>query len=275
MNPRKKKSRPSRAHDQCWISRTTTPHRLRTGIRFAHFYEAILITEGKGSQRINNQHVPIKKGDLLLIRPQDDHQILPKHSSQLSVIAVFIHDRFIDRLARRYFSNTSFIFSKHMLMPAQISLAVAVQRRVEAHIAELDENKQSIFAVELFIMNLINDTASSVPVTAFPNIPDWMQEALAAVLDPAVFVLGPAGFVEACHRCPAYVSRSVSKYMGRTVTDVVNDARILYACQRLTTTRDEIVRIASDCGFSSLSHFYKVFSDHTGTPPGRYRVTHR
>jgi len=257
------------------MSRTKAPHRIRTGIRFPHFYVVILVTGGTGFHKVNHQRCPLKKGDLLLIRPQDDHQILKKHSSQLSVISVFIHDRFIDRLARRYFSNTSFVFSKHMLMPTQISLGAPVQRRIEARIAEIDKNKQSIFAVELFIMNLINDTASSAPVTAFPNIPDWMKEALEAVQDPAVFVLGPPGFVKACHRCPAYVSRSVRKYMGKTVTDVVNDARILYACRRLNTSRDEIVRIASDCGFSSLSHFYKVFSDHTGTPPNRYRVTHR
>jgi AraC family transcriptional regulator, melibiose operon regulatory protein len=44
---------------------------------------------------------------------------------------------------------------------------------------------------------------------------------------------------------------------------------------RLVQTDDSVVNVALDCGFSNLSHFYKVFAGRFHTTPRRYRLRQR
>ena len=68
-----------------------------------------------------------------------------------------------------------------------------------------------------------------------------------------------------------YVEREVKRLTGHTITDVVNQARMAWASYMLIYSDMEIIDLAEACGFGSQSRFYKVFRDHFGMPPARYR----
>ena len=48
--------------------------------------------------------------------------------------------------------------------------------------------------------------------------------------------------------------------------------RLEWAAGQLQTTEDSLSAIAFKSGFSDQSHFTRAFKQHTGHPPGRFRV---
>ncbi len=63
--------------------------------------------------------------------------------------------------------------------------------------------------------------------------------------------------------------------MGRSIHDEIIRARLLCACQLLTTTADPIRTVATASGFASAPRFHQVFRTHLGMPPTDYRRRHR
>ncbi|MFA7185827.1 MAG: helix-turn-helix transcriptional regulator, partial [Victivallales bacterium] len=64
-------------------------------------------------------------------------------------------------------------------------------------------------------------------------------------------------------------------FTGMTPLQVINLYRMEYAAVQLRMTSKEITDIASECGFDSLSHFYRVFKSFFKLPPGNYRKRYR
>lgn len=56
--------------------------------------------------------------------------------------------------------------------------------------------------------------------------------------------------------------------------DYLNRKRIERACQYLTDGSKNISYIASECGFSTIPYFTRVFTKVMGTTPGKYRACH-
>ena len=83
---------------------------------------------------------------------------------------------------------------------------------------------------------------------------------------------GVRALFELAGRTPEHVARTLKKHTGKTPTDLVNEARMAYASGQLQTTTREILDIAMESGFSSLSHFYALFRRTFGLSPHRYRL---
>ncbi|MDH7552893.1 MAG: helix-turn-helix domain-containing protein [Spirochaetota bacterium] len=84
---------------------------------------------------------------------------------------------------------------------------------------------------------------------------DLSREGLAAMID-----LHPDTF-----------SRLFKTYTGKSLPDYINELRINYARELLTSTSDSIVTIAFKTGFESLSTFNRAFHKILNTTPTAYR----
>lgn len=54
-------------------------------------------------------------------------------------------------------------------------------------------------------------------------------------------------------------------------TQLLQSIRVHRAAERLAFSSDPVIEIAAECGYQSLSHFYRVFARHTGVTPLEYR----
>ncbi len=70
---------------------------------------------------------------------------------------------------------------------------------------------------------------------------------------------------------PQGFSRFFKATTGRTFVSFVNRMRITEACRLLASTRDDILTISLQCGYSNLSNFNRRFSALKGTTPSQYR----
>ena len=69
----------------------------------------------------------------------------------------------------------------------------------------------------------------------------------------------------------AHVNRLFKKETGSTLSKYFTLLRLDYAKKLIETTSDSILDISISSGFSSLSHFTKLFDSNYGNTPAKYR----
>ncbi len=74
---------------------------------------------------------------------------------------------------------------------------------------------------------------------------------------------------------PDYAATLFKKTFGTTIVTFITRHRVAHAQRLLLTTDDQIISIASESGFDSLSRFNRAFKQFTGTTPREYRKTTR
>lgn len=73
----------------------------------------------------------------------------------------------------------------------------------------------------------------------------------------------------------AYMRQLFKSQVGTTPKQYILDIRLQHASQMLAETTKKVTKITSDCGFSNLAHFSRVFRAKFGESPIEYRASHR
>jgi AraC-like DNA-binding protein len=76
------------------------------------------------------------------------------------------------------------------------------------------------------------------------------------------------------HVTPAAFSRAFKRLVGKSFSLYVNDLRVAEACLALGRSDRPIARIATQCGFGTLSNFNVQFRRRLGMTPRAYRSGH-
>ncbi len=240
--------------------------------------EIVYIEAGECVHKINSKTQNLKRGDLFIIRPEVDSHRLIKGEKPVTLLQILFNRRSYDFLNRRYFTHDrgKAIWHKKTEEPLLFSLNIAQRVWMENSFNHLLTGRNSRFELERFIMNLTDTlTAEKNEGKKSESEDNWLDFALREILEPVHFQKGTKGFVELCGRSHEHVERELKKKTDHTIIDVVNKARMGWASYTLTFTNMEIIDIAYDCGFSSISHFYRLFTQEYGVAPSRYRKTFR
>jgi len=70
-----------------------------------------------------------------------------------------------------------------------------------------------------------------------------------------------------------YLLRLFHRELGKTVRRVLMDVRISKAAQLLKASATPIKQVASECGYSDISNFYRDFKIVHGITPKEFRLT--
>jgi YesN/AraC family two-component response regulator len=80
-----------------------------------------------------------------------------------------------------------------------------------------------------------------------------------------------AQMAEMCNYSPNYFSRLFKDTTGKKYTDFLNSLKINTAKRLLSSSDISVKEIAQECGYSSVSNFYRVFKEETGIAPLTFR----
>ena len=69
----------------------------------------------------------------------------------------------------------------------------------------------------------------------------------------------------------SYLGRIVKKYTGKSLFNYSMTFTMTYAARELLHSDKTAAQIAAELQFSNLTHFYKIFRDHYGLTPKKYR----
>ncbi len=238
----------------------------------SHDYAEILFVEdGSGTHEINGELQSLARGDLIMIRPFIDTHCIRESDRNLSILHVAVRASSVRFLETRYFDSNPSFWGGSGRTPMILTLSLHQQGWIQEATRKLSAAPQNRLEIDRFLLDLTETLRDAPDSHGARRLTDWLQRACEMIEDPQYFAQGSKGFTLLANRSKEHVARELKKCLGKTPTEIVNQARMRYAADKLCRTALPITDIAMDCGFESLSHFYKIFRTAYGITPRQYR----
>lgn len=237
------------------------------------FYEVFWVDSGSGMHWINGGKQPLLPGMLALIRDSDSHA-LTAETEDFRLVNIAFPKRCWGAVLKTYFAATP----DPMAAPLERRMRTMggeEHRQLRRIVPRMAQGERSRALLDHFLMEVFWIWISQPTVGAESGpMPDWLAEAIRKVGNTKCLRGGTDALAEEAGRSADHVARAAKRWLGKTPTELINDARMEVAARLLTSTDRSILDIADDCGLPNLAHFYKVFGNRFGCTPRRFRVQH-
>lgn len=233
----------------------------------------LYVYEGSGSIVFDEKIYPIKKGALCFIKKGCNHYTMPYDntcydrsklffSAQLSskIGSLVPTDRMLARI-----SESKVIYAEippsHQLLLEEFFLQA--QKAPSFGDAEDLMFASSLLALLAYLEKYRTENIFT-PKNFCENVVNYINNNISNEIK--IEHLCDLTFVSKYHLC-----RSFKKTTGMTIMKYILHTRLTLSKEQLYKNNLSIQRIATDCGFSSLSYFSRVFKDAYGETPSEFR----
>lgn len=239
------------------------------------FFEWIVVIKGSAPHWINGEWTALGENSLTLIRPSDVHAILPREGDLIELVNIaFPTDVWEDFVNATGLQGPAADW-EHSSGPISVNLlpdqSIDLQQQALASYKSYHQ-APSRLAFSPFWHAAAGTLAGSGHNFGRRSVqPIWLRatvqwaeirDAEDITLSSLVGVSGVSG---------AHLSRCMKLHLGVTPTQFINKLRIKQAAYEIAATNKDIASIAFDCGFESLSYFYRRFQNTFGKTPKAYR----
>jgi AraC-like DNA-binding protein len=232
------------------------------------FIELWWVEAGGGTHQVNGTAVAMQSGDLVLMRAADAHCM---GQGEFTVTNIFFPCRILAHIQARYFAAEADFWGGAAPVPPVHRLTAAHVQTLRQEAERLAQMPKTLLQIERFLLNLLDLLAASELPALPPGLPAWLQSACRQIREPDFLRRGTPAFIALTGKSPEHVCRVVRQWLHTTPHQLVTEARMAYAARQLEMTSRPIIEIAYECGYDSLSRFYRVFTDTYGLPPRAYR----
>lgn len=233
----------------------TVKNRKLSDIYHSHdFYEWIVIIEGECTQIINEKEIHLEKNSYALLCPGDRHKFISQ-SADVNILSLSAEKEEMYRFAEVFritlFSIQSVLNSKQL------------RALLDFYHANCEEE------YKLLLANLIK-----IYIDTFKEkdgIPHILKSAVNEMKKPENLKLGISRFTELSGYSKSHLSRLMNKYYNTTLHEFIFEARLGSAYNLLILTKIDAEELAESLGYSSFSHFNKIFKARYGITPAALR----
>jgi len=237
------------------------------------FHELFWVEESEGIHWINGRAVPLHSGDLVLIRAPDTHAFSTGGKSEpLRIVNFAFHSRVWTHVRQRYFNGAAVFFSEPSLSDRIYRLDEYQLTAIRQAASLLRSGLRDRLQAETFLLSVLALLKADRFNAGLKAAPSWLREACTQIGTNRNFAGGMPALSRLAGRSPEHIAREFRRHLNRTPTDIINDARMSHAADRLATSDEDIVAIALDCGLENLGHFYRLFRARYGSTPRAYRL---
>ena len=254
------------------------PRPIGTFFHTHDYYEFMYITEGSGIHSINGETHQVYRGMILFMRPHDYHDFGIGDGERLHFYNIAFRAELWIEFCRFAGVDPDCPGDGDPKAGSPILVARARQadceeifRRAYKEMLDSTPRLELCRFWTMALPFLRNNNFASVSDSDANNQPAWLAHACRDMCDPQNLSSGLPKFIELSRVSPAHLARSLRATTGQSPTQYINNLRIKRAGMMLLTTPEEIADIALDCGFESLSYFYRQFRRHFGKTPREYR----
>lgn len=221
-------------------------------------YELIYVLNGNIPFVLNGEKIILSKGEVLLISPYNIHSFTVPESSKVW-IAVFSED-FVHSFAKKY---ANCIFSK-------FNLNRSVEMFLEDHLF-FQGMPDDIYITKSCLYMVCSECVKNSKILnskASQNfrilVTDYVSQNFAGeiTLKDTAAKLGYEYH---------YFSSLFHQNFALNFSEYINMYRFEMACESLRDASKEITIVSSECGFSSIRNFNRVFKKYCGKTPSEYR----
>ena len=232
------------------------------------YYELILYRGCQGECTINGIRYPIHENSLFLLTPFDFHEITATHTQgALSYVLSFTEDA----------------VESELLLPLSLSALIYhdppsyVETALDDLLGTLKAPKKPPY-FDVYSKSLLNGILAKV-LQGATRVTEGESGGSPIINRAMLFTmlsynqeLSLSSIAKRCHITPSYFSTLFHNQVGKTFTEYLNEIRIAQAKRLLRTSSDTVLKIMSQCGYNTPSHFIKCFRERTGMTPTQYRM---
>ena len=239
-------------------------------LHFHDYLEICYIVEGRLVHIINHEPIIMSAGDLSIIPVGDEHLLAPFEDKKPVVIDFLFHPDLIQKLNQ--LTEPLSIFEKathfHFNHPSE---SYSVEQTLTNF---LDEFVQARCETNLNVLgSLIQFLASlnQIETKKSTNPIDPLTSACLNFIRLNASTITQKQIAHALSYSSSYLSRHIRKTTGRTISQHITEEKLKLAQRLLATTSLAINEIADQIGYSSESHFYRIFKKQYQITPSHYR----
>jgi AraC family cel operon transcriptional repressor len=233
------------------------------------YCEVFCVLKGTGRHVTPLGSAEMKRGDLFFIRKEDHHALLPLTADFLMVNVGF-SEKIAYEMKKRYYKDKLFFWDNDLEKSYYVKLTDPMTTWFHAETQKLYRSAQTRVSLDAFLLRLFSEL-ETYHESIFYSCPPWLRDTCEKMQEVNNFSKGTYRFAEISGRTSEHVARELKKFTGISPSEFVTRCRMDYAAMHLTLSAKDILEIALDCGFSSLSHFYSVFKKTFGLSPRKYR----
>lgn len=253
-------------------------HRVRergVGLHDHDFAEILWMESGSCRHLWNGSEHVLRARDLVLFMPKDRHAFKTYRGEGFLCFNLAFMPRTLRDLARRYGLDKDPFWGAAPPVARLRRLSPERSAWLSRIFRELTHAPKTKLVVDHFLMDLMLGLGGA-GTNPFSSCPEWLQDACAAAMaDPEALREGVRSLSRLAGRSVEHISRIMRDRTGRAPVEWLTEWRLARASALLAESDMPIGELAVECGFSSLSHFYKIFTKRFKLSPRRHRIRQR
>lgn len=242
------------------------------------YYELFLVVSGSVTHFINGKTEHLPEGTLVFIRPDDAHSYVYETPESRNIM--YINFTFTIETAEMLFMYLSDSFPSKELLSCDMPPKVMLSNFEKKHLSnKLNELNAVNWKDKHALKHRMRATIADIFVRYFSinskdtetNLPVWFSQLLSEMEQLENFTQGLSRMIDLSNKSREHLTRTFKKYLNTSPTKYINELRINHATNLLMYTNTPVLDICFNCGFQSVSHFYKVFEKIYGVSPLEFK----
>ena len=241
-----------------------------------HFVEIFYVLAGEIYHQLEGANSQkISAGDIFLITSPTWHRFTRKNTKYCVHRDIIINTQYFKE-ACDFLSPTLFDKFKSREILTQTHVSTTKLHRLEKQISNILQmptilTDKKTMLLRALVIQLLQCFISSDSEEQINRVPAWFRDLLANFDKIEYLQIGLSKITEEFNYDKKYLCHVFKKYMGITMTEHLNNSRLVHAVHMLQDTDISILDISSALGFSSVSYFSTVFKSKYGIPPSSLR----
>ena len=243
-------------------------------------FEIAVITGGSGRYRVEERVYPVSPGDVLVINHIEPHNLTVEETGLQQLLLIFD-----PRLVWNWDNDHDYKYVQPFLervvllancIPGDSEPAHRIRKTLEEMYREYSDRSEGwplmVKALLLAVLTRLFRhfrCDEIVPCTRQGLLK--LKEAIAYIHAHYAEEITLQKLADMVHLTPGYFCTLFRSVTGVSYSRYLNTVRIRHAEQLLRQSTYTVTRIAGECGYNSMSHFYETFQQITGKSPTQIR----
>lgn len=224
-----------------------------------NFYELICFLRGRGTQIVNDKETLAEEKTVMLLCPGDEHCFV-EQSEDIEIISLSVRRDHFELLSSAY--GLFFEQHPHTFAFPRVSKLYDICR----------ENRMVLESdCTLILSTLLHAYIHSKDQFSHSSLPSELLAAVDEMKKSENLKKGITAFLSLSNYSQSHLARLMKINFGMGLKEYINEQRLLRAYDELILTNESAEVISENLGFSSYSHFCKIFKDKFSVPPSSLR----
>lgn len=264
----------SRGGDAC--TKQEYEHALNGEIKtYRDFYHAhdcffiVYVEKGENLEIIEDVPYPMTQNDLIILTPftrhhnyhTDESRVLFIHVKEDQLIKILLPAIMENALFSQFFSD--FIADRYIRKALLFeNCREFAEPIIKSILSEYVEKSPLTNTMILYLLGILIITLARLNTYREKNYASQSSERMDQILSYITEHYQDITLTDAAEKFgynPAYLSRRIREYSGRTFKQLLTDYRLNMSLLMLSEGQKTVDEIAWDCGYQDLSTFYKAF----------------